>query len=323
MNPERRGYERKKTLTPWQRSLQACLLALAVSGLWSGTQIYEMATDTRLIPTDPYAQCGDSTPERLVTPAIGIYDENPDFNLWNKLEEAKFVDSIAVAAKTEEEYLYYKNEINTTHPHIDVKFWALLSLDEGYYPGPWSDHKAVERIIQEVGNHPVLWDSEMPFKGKSFSFINWYKNKTIIHTWLLDREERVDVWRAHETMGLNPLFLRLTAIHSDPNEYPNTYMHLELSTTGEGLPDERIYKVLRCGVEEYGEKFVPSFGMLNDLKENESLYIPLDTLKRYLVAAQNAGVSEVWLFSLRGLSTETIDMINQTYQDNGTQMSSN
>ncbi len=277
-----------------------------------GLPIAQMATDKQLTPFDPWANCGNTVAVNPSKTRVGVYDENPDFRFWGKLREAEFIDSIAVAARTREEFLYYQSEIKKVAPNVKVKFWALLPTGEGYFPGPFSDRKGVKRLISEVGELPVVWDSELPYNWNSFSPVNWYENKDLVDKWLKKRKERVDVWRSYDIMGPDPLFLRWAALHVDPNEYPNVYLHLDLYATGKGFSNERLMQILRCGVEKYGDKFIPSFGMLSTGKKSPETYITMDTLKRYLKIAQKAGVSEVWLHSLEGLNSETIAAIRES-----------
>jgi hypothetical protein len=84
-------------------------------------------------------------------------------------------------------------------------------------------------------------------------------------------------------MGLDPLFLRLIGMHFDPLEYPALWLHLDLYATGTGLPRDQMARVLRCGVERYGERFIPSLGVLNDGEGPASIFVSTTTLLRDLL----------------------------------------
>jgi hypothetical protein len=75
---------------------------------------------------------------------------------------------------------------------------------------------------------------------------------------------------------------------------------------GAGLPAEQMSRVLRCGVERYGARFIPSLGVLNDGEGPDHIFVPPQTLRRDLGLARDAGVSEVWLFGVNGLTAEYI-----------------
>jgi hypothetical protein len=113
-------------------------------------------------------------------------------------------------------------------------------------------------------------------------------------------------------MGLDPLFLRLIGMHFDPQEYPAVTLHLDLYATGNGLSDDQMARVLRCGVERYGDRFIPSLGVLNDGEGSAELFVSVETLQRNLTLARKAGVAEVWLFSLNGLNDEYLSVLRET-----------
>ena len=89
-------------------------------------------------------------------------------------------------------------------------------------------------------------------------------------------------------------------------------LHLDLYATGNGLPDEALTRILRCGVEQYGERFIPSFGVLNDGEGDVDIFIPPQTLERYLRLARESGVYEIWLFGANGLDEDYLSALKQT-----------
>jgi hypothetical protein len=113
-------------------------------------------------------------------------------------------------------------------------------------------------------------------------------------------------------MGLNPLLLRLVGFHFDPVEYASVTFQLDLYTVGEGQPREELARTLRCGVETYGERFVPAFGVLNDGEGPEGIFVPPATLRRNLQMAREAGVSEIWLFGVNGLNDAYLTALRET-----------
>src|SRR5215467_14376997 len=96
----------------------------------------------------------------------------------------------------------------------------MLSADEGYYPGAWSDPNGVRRVAADTDGLPVLWDMELPRDQMGTSLQNWWENRSFLDSWLRARTIPVHIWRANRNMGLNPLFLRLVAMHFDPRDYP-------------------------------------------------------------------------------------------------------
>jgi hypothetical protein len=113
-------------------------------------------------------------------------------------------------------------------------------------------------------------------------------------------------------MGLDPLFLRLVGMHFDPLDYPQVSLHLDLYNTGAGRPAEQMARIMRCGVERYGARFIPALGVLNDGAGQPDEFVPPATLHRDLQLARAAGVSELWLFGVNGLNNEVVQMLRQT-----------
>jgi hypothetical protein len=70
------------------------------------------------------------------------------------------------------------------------------------------------------------------------------------------------------------------------------------------LPRELTARIARCGVERYGEHFIPSFGVLDDGLGSPDEFVTPAGLQRDLEAARAAGVSQVWLFGLNGINEE-------------------
>jgi hypothetical protein len=214
---------------------------------------------------------------------------------------------LAIAAPSRAAFLELRATIMHEFPQVrEVYFWPLLSYDEGYYPGSWSSADGVKRVAGEAAGLPVLWDLEVPLGNTKPSVTSWPRNRAFLDHWLRDRAEPVHIWRSHHTMGLNPLFLRLAGLHFDPLEYPAVSLHLDLYAKGAGLPADQMARILRCGVERYGARFIPSLGVLNDGEGPDDIFVPPATLRRDLGLARAAGVSEVWLFGVNGLTAEYI-----------------
>jgi hypothetical protein len=282
--------------------------------LWLSATVAEWVSGRRLLPWNPYAFCGTSAPAVLPeTVRVGLYEEYP--NPWRlaRLRGIDFPVTLAIAAPDRATFWELRDDILRTYPQVrEVYFWPLLAEAEGYYPGTWSDAAAIKRAAAEAANMAVLWDLEMPRDKKTVSFGSWLDNRAFLDRWLRERATPVHLWRSHDTMGLDPLFLRLIGMHFDPQEYPAVTLHLDLYATGNGLSDDQMARVLRCGVERYGDRFIPSLGVLNDGEGSAELFVSVETLQRNLILARKAGVAEVWLFSVNGLNDEYLSVLRET-----------
>jgi hypothetical protein len=282
--------------------------------LWLGASIVECSTGRRILPWSAYGNCGYSQPAQLPpTVRVGLYEEFP--NPWRlaRLRLINFPVTLAIAAPSRSAFLELRASILRDYPQVrEVYFWPLLSYDEGYYPGAWSEADAVKRAAAEADGLPALWDLELPLGKTGPSVTAWLRNRSFLDQWLRGRTEPVHIWRSYQTMGLNPLFLRLAGLHFDPLDYPAVSLHLDLYATGTGLASEQMTQVLRCGVERYGARFIPSLGVLNDGEGPSQAFVPPQTLRRDLRLAREAGVAEVWLFGVNGLNDEYLSALRET-----------
>jgi hypothetical protein len=289
-------------------------LAVSLSVVWVAASIYEWGTNRRVLPWNPYARCGTTQPDTLPsTVRIGLYEEFPA--PW-RLEQLRYIDfpvTLAVAAPSRSVFLKLRDTIMRQYPQVrEVYFWPLLTANEGYYPGTWSDAAAIQRVAGDAKDLPVLWDLEMPPDLKHPSIGSWPQNRAWLDQWLRSRTEPVHIWRSHASMGLDPLFLQLVGMHFDPLDYPQVSLHLDLYNTGTSRSAEQMARIMRCGVERYGARFIPALGVLNDGAGRPEQFVPPATLRRDLELARTAGVSELWLFGVNGLNSEIATMLRQT-----------
>jgi hypothetical protein len=289
-------------------------ITLGLSLVWLAACFYEWGTGERVLPWNPYAFCGASQPEDLPpTIRVGLYEEFPSPGRLAKLRYIDFPVTLAVAAPSRGAFLTLRAMILHRYPQVrEVYFWPLLAKREGYYPGTWSDAAALRRVAADAEGLPVLWDLEMPPDLAHPSLVSWPWNRVWLDQWLQARTEPVHIWRSHASMGLDPLFLRLMGMHFDPLDYPQVSLHLDLYATGAGLPREQMARILRCGVERYGSRFIPAFGVLNDGHASDDKFVPLETLERDLRLARQTGVAELWLFGVNGLNDAIVKTLHQT-----------
>jgi hypothetical protein len=125
------------------------LSAIVLLGLlWLRASVIEWRYGRRLFPWSAYTLCGQSVPETLPDSVrIGLYEEFPVPWRLNKLEQADFPVTLAVAVASRAEFLQLRDEIAATYPQVrEVYFWPVLSHEEGYYTGAWSDPGGVRRL---------------------------------------------------------------------------------------------------------------------------------------------------------------------------------
>src|SRR5262245_47171609 len=170
------------------------------------------------VPWTTYAACGMSVPASLPdTVRIGLYEEFPTPGRLDRLRLMDFSVSLAVAASSRTQFLQLSDTVRHAYPQVrELLFWPLLTHDEGYYPGAWSDAAAVRRATREADGLPVLWDMELPHDPARPSLPDWWRNRTFLDTWLLQRAEPTHIWRSSTALGLDSALLRLSALQFDP-----------------------------------------------------------------------------------------------------------
>lgn len=298
------------------RRLILTLLLLLLAGVaYFAASYHELNTGRRLLPWSAYALCGTSVPTTLpASVRIGLYEEFPTPERLSRLAQVDFPVALAIAAPDRETFLGLRATIQRDYPQVKtIYWWPLLTLDEGYYPGTFSDADAVQRVATEAAGLPVLWDMELPARllrgeigTEDLSFDDWQRNRTFLHRWLREREQPVHLWRTRRPAGLDPPLLRLLHLHYDPHDYPVLTMHLDMYGS---MPDDMFYRIIRCGVERYGGRFVPAIGSLDDGEGPKTAFLSPEQLQRNLQLARAAGAEEIWLFQVSGLNATTLPII--------------
>lgn len=253
-----------------------------------------------------YLTCGSSQPSTLpAVVRVGLYEEFPAAERLAKLQTLDFPVSVAVTAASRQAFLELRQKILDGYPTVRaVYYWPVLPVEAGYYGGPLSQSRALQRAAAETEGLPTLWDLELPRAPARPAWGDFLDNRAYLDRWLKTRTAPTHIWRSATWLGLDSGLLRLAGLHYDPLDYGQVSLHLDLYTTGGGLPPDLLATILRCGVERYGERFIPAFGVLNDGAGAPDLYVPAATLERDLVLARAAGVSEVWIFGVNGLNDE-------------------
>lgn len=267
---------------------------------------------TGAFPYSAYLWCGYSRPMALPpTLGVGLYEEFPTADRLAKLAAVDFPVSLAVAAPSRAEFLVLRETISATYPQVRaIYFWPTLAPVEGYYPGTWSAGAGLRRAAAEAEGLPVLWDLEFPRGNQGWAPGDWAGNRRFLDGWLRTHlaGAPVHVWRSYAFLGLDSPLLRLAGMHFDPREYPQLWLHLDLYTGSRARPAWLMGRILRCGVERYGDRFVPALGVLDD-GEGPGRFTPPALLARDLRLAREAGVSEVWVFGLNGLQGEYLEAV--------------
>jgi hypothetical protein len=71
-----------------------------------------------------------------------------------------------------------------------------------------------------------------------------------------------------------------------------------------------VRRITRCGIRHYGERFIPSLGVLNDQEGPAEIFITPEDFRRNLQIVREEGAAEVWIFSANGLNPEYLQALH-------------
>jgi hypothetical protein len=297
--------------------LLALLTAIFSFIFWIYVSLHELTTGKRLLPWHAYGECAPKPPESLPTTVrIGFYEEFP--NPWRlaKLSQLDFPITLAIAAPNRQEFERLHDEISANYPMVrEVIYWPTLSLSEGYYLGGLSEPQAIQRVIDESRDLPLLWDLELP-RQPPVSFLKLSErslhNRPLIGDFFRHHQQPIHIWRTHTSMGLDPLFLRSLGMQYSPDDAAQIRLHLDLYTmgTGAGANADDVRRITRCGIQQYGERFIPSLGVLNDQEGPEEHFVTVEDFRRNLQIVREEGAAEVWIFGSNGLNQDYLQALH-------------
>lgn len=241
---------------------------------------------------------------------ISFFVEYPD----KELDKAKLIDfptKLYAAANGIEEFNHIKSSIKNKHVK-EVIYWPVLNDDEGYWLSPFTERKALLRVMDETKNSTILWDAELPRKRIHIltGLIGFFKNKRDINNYFKSHEKTIYTAEYFPHSRL----LGFLGLSFNPNKLGNKQIKMIYSS----MHDYNEYtarKEISYGVKEYGDNFLAGLGTLAaGVKGNEPKIEP-ETLERDLRIAKELGVKEVVIYRLGGLDAEYLKIIKKYNQN--------
>src|SRR3989338_10659715 len=196
-------------------------------------------------------------------------------------------------------YIQYDNNINANVPNdMMISFFVE---NEGYWLSPFTERKALLRVMKETKNNSVLWDAELPKEKHQIltRFFSFFKNKREIKDYFKSKE------RAIYTAEYFPhsIVLEFAGLSFNPNKFGNKMIKMVYSSMHD-YSEYTVRKEIEYGVKEYGNNFLVGLGTFSVcIKGNEPLIKP-DILDRDLRIAKELGIKEVVIYRLGGLNKE-------------------
>lgn len=257
---------------------------------------------------------------------ISFFEEFPSEETLEKLEFFDFPTRIYLGAHNLSEfYVWQKNIEAQTNGTVQVVYWPILAEEEGYWVSPWSKPKALEQTFNELllrgEKKPltVMLDLEFPKKKRQIN-TRWGSQEenlqTIINFLQEAPQQNISVITVEKSY-FPDWFLRALGLSYPTKTFGNQRIKLYYTSfQRELLPNSIVDFFYRKKTEKAAkEGYGLAIGLLAPgIYGNEPTYA-LATLGKELQIAQEAGVKEVIIFRLAGV-TEEIPAILQRFISN-------
>jgi len=249
---------------------------------------------------------------------INFFEEFPT---RENLEKARLIDFetvIYIAAKNLEEFGEYARKVKEINEKVTPAYWPVLEKGEGYWMSPFSDTKALERIINELNGvkEPlkILWDCELPLKKwqigtRIFSF---YKNRKKIRGFIKNHPSNLEIHTAENVFysGLVHQVMEKMGLTFDPAIYP----HKRIAMFYTSNKPRMLFETVVYQIETYQKRYhdlAAGLGTISvGIHGNEPILSSVD-LANDFSAVRKAGVKEVVIFRLGGLNKSYMEVINK------------
>ncbi|MBU2638804.1 MAG: hypothetical protein KJ955_07560 [Nanoarchaeota archaeon] len=235
---------------------------------------------------------------------VSFFEEYPTEKNLSKLKLIKFPTKLYIAAESIDAFYKIKDKIKARNVKY-VIYWPLLKKEEGYWMSPFSDSKALKRVMEEAKDVVLLWDAELPFRRSLLlkNLIYFRKNKKLIKEFFIKHKKEVYCAESFPEKGLLYKLLKFLGIEFNSIECGGYEVKM-LYSSMHGFSKDFIKKEIEEGKAASGDKFIPAFGVLAKGAKGDENIISKAILERDLRIAKQAGVKEVIVFRLGGITKE-------------------
>ena len=105
---------------------------------------------------------------------LSIFEEYPTEENFAKLDLLPFPVFLYIAAPSLTKWKNIRDQVSSHEAVADVGYWPILTEREGYWLSPFSQERALERVMNELEECKeeltVLWDAEPPLLRPSLFF---------------------------------------------------------------------------------------------------------------------------------------------------------
>ena len=236
---------------------------------------------------------------------ISFFEEFPTEENLDKVKLVDFKTKLYIAAKSLNEFLEIKKKIKNKNI-IEIIYWPILEMNEGYWFSPFSKRNAILRIFNGLQGKsiPVMIDLELPFTRNKLLFItqafNFFRNKKLIRKFI-ENYKNVYTCEYFPNGSIKDKVMKFLGLHFDKRVIKMFYSSMHhVSNLEEELKGEK---------EKYGNNFIASFGTIAKGILGYEPILSFKDLKNDLEEAKKAKINEVIIFRLGGLNKGYVKVI--------------
>lgn len=244
---------------------------------------------------------------------ISFFEEFPNTKNLRKLSLVNWDTKLYLAAKSLNEFNQIKNGLKAK----EIIYWPILEKKEGYWISPFSQRKALQRILAELkgSKTSIMLDLELPTtKNPSLyltQFLNFFRNKKLIREFIQNYHGKVYLAEYYPSGKMKDQVMTSLGLHFNLQQVKVIKMFYH---SMHNFNKKLFQEALQKGRKKWGNNFIPSFGAIAvGIQGNESI-LTVKQLKNDLRLAKETGIEEVILFRLGGLNKEYLKMLRTTSQ---------
>lgn len=268
---------------------------------------------------------------------FSIYVEYPEQELDN-LANLTTLHNLIIAAHNMDEFEVWRAQLESTSQVQRIGYWPLLTQKEGYWLSPFADPEAVLRIIQELretsesrkDNLLVNWDAELPFgEERRKRFLTPKKTKIetsrrIFQFLASANNYRIDIATSeYPSIMFGERFQRKNGISFHP-QYLNLHHKTKMAYTSliqkyafgsRKLAKKILARECRRGQELCKDRFAVALGCLATGEFRDEPILTEQELIEDLQIVQQAGIENVYLFRLGGITPNIASILKDFTQN--------
>ncbi|MBI2573513.1 hypothetical protein HYV86_06630 [Candidatus Woesearchaeota archaeon] len=241
---------------------------------------------------------------------ISFFEEFPTEQNLARLKFVSWKTTLYVAASSLQEFEKIVSGLKK-NKHIEkAVYWPVLTKKEGYWISPFSKREALVRMLDELNGKqiPVMLDLELPTTRNSLLYVtqglNFWRNKKLISNFIRNYNGEVSLCEYLPEGKKGMMILRWLGLHYEIDQRKNRAVMKMMYHSMLPFTHDFMHREMTRGVHEWGKRFVVGFGTIAVGVLGDEPVLDPKVLENDLILARDAGVAEVVIFRLGGLTKE-------------------